>query len=556
MARNEIRTDITAKDKTKAAFSSVQRSMKKLKVGVLAIGAAMTALGVGLIALGKKALNFADEIAKTADAIGFSTSALQELRVAADLAGISQGQLNSGLGAMSKRLGEMKAGTGALFTFFNKLNEDGFKRQILLAKDNESAFRLLVGRIQGLKNAQDRAALSAAAFGRTAGIMLSKLSLNEIDEGIERARALGLVIDESLLRNAEKIKDNFTLAGETFRINLMAQILEAMKDLDFKQVSKDLIEFATAAMNAAKWLGEFFGIIQKSRNKKIAELSKQLAEAENHLRHFQKVFKEATTAGDEARAWRNIQRTKREIEEITEAMEKLREVKTPPLKVTVDKGVIEESAKSTLNYKAAIESVGSTYKRVQTPLENFQKAAENTNQMLEDSAVRGLRQFEDALLSLGDKTASVADNFRAMANSIVKDLARMAIRQHVTGPLGGILKQGLGTIFNPEATGFGVGGTVGLGYAKGGYAPAGVPAIVGEQGPEMIVPGRRGATVIPNDKLGGGATIVNNYDFSGANPATIEVLRAEAERIKQETFASVFQAIDRGGSYAKISGRR
>ena len=72
----------------------------------------------------------------------------------------------------------------------------------------------------------------------------------------------------------------------------------------------------------------------------------------------------------------------------------------------------------------------------------------------------------------------------------------------------------------------------------------------------MIVPGRRGATVIPNDKLGGGATIVNNYDFSGANPATIEVLRAEAERIKQETFASVFQAIDRGGSYAKISGRR
>lgn len=84
--------------------------------------------------------------------------------------------------------------------------------------------------------------------------------------------------------------------------------------------------------------------------------------------------------------------------------------------------------------------------------------------------------------------------------------------------------------------------------AAGGPVRAGMPYLVGEEGPELIVPGASG-TVIPNDQLAsvgsqggraaGGATVTNNYSISvsvapGANMAeagrqTVEAIR-EYER--------------------------
>jgi tape measure domain-containing protein len=51
--------------------------------------------------------------------------------------------------------------------------------------------------------------------------------------------------------------------------------------------------------------------------------------------------------------------------------------------------------------------------------------------------------------------------------------------------------------------------------AKGGPVMGGSPYIVGERGPELFVPGSSG-TIIPNDKMGGGVSIVVNVDASGS----------------------------------------
>ena len=62
----------------------------------------------------------------------------------------------------------------------------------------------------------------------------------------------------------------------------------------------------------------------------------------------------------------------------------------------------------------------------------------------------------------------------------------------------------------------GTGGSAGLGSgALGGYAPAGGPILVGEQGPEMFFP-NTGGTIVPNHKLGGGS----NYNITvyGSSP--------------------------------------
>jgi len=60
-----------------------------------------------------------------------------------------------------------------------------------------------------------------------------------------------------------------------------------------------------------------------------------------------------------------------------------------------------------------------------------------------------------------------------------------------------------------------------FGRASGGPVSAGTPYMVGEKGPELVVPGRSG-TVIPNNAIGGGGTTVN-VTFSGIVGDPVEV---------------------------------
>lgn len=160
-------------------------------------------------------------------------------------------------------------------------------------------------------------------------------------------------------------------------------------------------------------------------------------------------------------------------------------------------------------------------------VEDATNAAEQTRQALEN-AFSGM---EDALVEF---TTTGKLNFKDFANSIIKDIARILVRQSITGPLastlGGLFSGGFGGIFGGGAaagaasSGFTFGG--GLAFANGGvmtsrgavplrkYAAGGVAnspqlALYGEGSrPEAFVPlpdGRR----IPVALQGGGGTNVN-----------------------------------------------
>ena len=59
-----------------------------------------------------------------------------------------------------------------------------------------------------------------------------------------------------------------------------------------------------------------------------------------------------------------------------------------------------------------------------------------------------------------------------------------------------------------------------------GRPPVGRASIVGERGPELFVPDRAG-TIIPNNQLGGGTSIVVNVDASGSS------VKGDDEQAKQ-----------------------
>lgn len=562
MADEKLQIKITAIDKTKQAFNSISNKLRGLKKAAGVVGIAVGAIGAAFVAAGKKAIDFADEIAKTADMVGLSTSALQELRVAADLAGISQGQLDSGLGALSKRMGELRQGTGALNTFLNK-SDPAFKTLLENTTDNEQAFRLIIGRLDTMTNAQDKAALSAAALGRTAGIAVSKLSLAELDDGIRRARQLGLVIDENLLRNAEKIKDEFTLATKVIQVQFMQAVLRIMREVDFSTLAKDVADIAKNFIQGAINASKFFGVIERSniekKTKEIQKLDKQVDDLQKilsvggrggindkgTLALLQKATERSLTLREELQklkepinlptvidpSGKKSQPTKPSISFPTEkelGIFKMEEFMddvsafTNDFEFEIEKTnqIIKDMA---VNVDAEMQKAAASFHLPKTPLEELKEKAQDTFGAMQDIGVKSINRLEDSIMGVIDGTKSLKDAFADMATSILNDLIRMQIQQSITGPLSGFLSQGLGSLFSGGGATFtsGFAGAPALGFADGGVTSSRRPYMVGEKGPEMFVPNMTGR-VVPNNAIGGGAVTVNVINNTGAETRTEE----------------------------------
>ncbi len=115
--------------------------------------------------------------------------------------------------------------------------------------------------------------------------------------------------------------------------------------------------------------------------------------------------------------------------------------------------------------------------------------------------------------------------------------------------LKGMLKSFLDTIRRMLANklavqlfeGLGMADWFGGAKASGGAVTAGRAYLVGEKGPELMVPGASG-TIIPNDKLaGGGVNVTYNINAPGADAGVIARMVPLLERTKEATIAEVRQ---------------
>lgn len=170
--------------------------------------------------------------------------------------------------------------------------------------------------------------------------------------------------------------------------------------------------------------------------------------------------------------------------------------------------------------------------------------AQNAQKNLDSFAVNSLNNLENALVDVINGTKTASEAFKAMANAIISDLARIAIRQSITGPIAAALGGG-GGIF---------GALFGGARAGGGPVEAGKAYLVNENTPnsEYFVPGVSG-TIVPsapsivpnsaNGRSGGGQPInVNIYSSpvyqAGMTPtdmAAIEALQQQNnEQLRQQ----------------------
>jgi hypothetical protein len=147
--------------------------------------------------------------------------------------------------------------------------------------------------------------------------------------------------------------------------------------------------------------------------------------------------------------------------------------------------------------------------------------------------------FSNAFMSMVDGTKSVKDAFREMARNIIMKLYEvLVVQQMVNGIMGFVGKAfpALSPFINTAA--------------MGGPVTGGKPVLVGERGPELMVPSRN-AQVIPNNQLGGGGvTIVQNINVSTGVQQTVRAeIKSLMPQIADSAKAAVLDAKRRGGSY-------
>lgn len=179
-------------------------------------------------------------------------------------------------------------------------------------------------------------------------------------------------------------------------------------------------------------------------------------------------------------------------------------------------------------------------------LQEQEDLAERLMQTQEDFAQTVSESFGDALMSIIDGTKSTEDAFKAMAATIIRELYDILVVQQLVGSIRDSIGGSnlIGSFFSSMA-----------GRASGGTMNANQPYLVGERGPEIVMPGRQStvtnANLTRNATSQDSAPVVNmTYNFQGG--ITEADLARAMPMMVEKTKAAVVDTVQRGGSMARV----
>ncbi|HLS19392.1 MAG TPA: phage tail tape measure protein [Paracoccaceae bacterium] len=284
------------------AYSRVSRALVPLGA---ALGVAFSVRGFD------QALSRLDAIGNTADRLGLTTDALQELRSAASQAGISTGTLDMAMQRFGRRVAEARQGTGAAKSALQEMgialtDAEGKARPLM------DVLRDVADRLATMEDKTDRNRLAFKLFD-SEGVQLVNMLDNGsagLDKFIERAHEMNAVIEEDSIRAAQGLKNEIDLLSDSLGNR-----------------------FVNAAGRAAQWLNKLFDVAGSGQ---IHELESEIAALEQWISQprDQRILNgEIASERDIARAWSQLYKMKSELDGLLNNKEA---IMTPPIIVTPD----------------------------------------------------------------------------------------------------------------------------------------------------------------------------------------------------------------------------
>ncbi len=218
----------------KREFSDLDKRISGLRSGLVTLTRALTA-GVVVNELRKivtETIEMGDALHNAAQRIGVTTDALQELRFAGDLAGVSASTMDHSLETFVRRAAEAARGTGEAQKEFTELGirlRDGNGR----LRSTDELLGDVADRFANVKTDADRTRLAFGLFGREGAAMGNVLrgGSKELEAARAEARALGGVMSEDLVEaavQADDALDRFHQVVLGFKNTIAAELLPAV----------------------------------------------------------------------------------------------------------------------------------------------------------------------------------------------------------------------------------------------------------------------------------------------------------------------------------------
>ena len=220
----------SAGERASGGLKGLGRQAELLRTGIRTLGGALAGVATvgGLAALVDRSISAANAIGKTADTIGVGVEALQELRFAAKASGVEQQTLDMALQRFTRRAAEAAQGTGEA--------KDALAQMGIALRDQSGNLRSsedLLGDVADafarIEDPAERVRLAFKLFD-SEGVALVNLlrgGSGALEEMRERARDLGIVLDEHLVRDAERARTELDTLSQVISANLTRAALEA-----------------------------------------------------------------------------------------------------------------------------------------------------------------------------------------------------------------------------------------------------------------------------------------------------------------------------------------
>lgn len=237
-----------AGDRASRELQGLGRQTDLLKAGMRALGGALAGVATvrGMTMLIDRSLTAADAIGKTADRIGVGVEALQELRYAAQSAGVGQQTLEMALQRFTRRSAEAAQGTGEAREALAKLGI-ALKDQNGNIRRSEDLLGDVADALSRIEDPAERVRLAFKLFDSEGVALVNMLTggSRALDAMRQRARDLGIVLEEDLIRNAETARNELDTLSQVISANLTRAVLDLAPAI--ADASTALADFAADA---------------------------------------------------------------------------------------------------------------------------------------------------------------------------------------------------------------------------------------------------------------------------------------------------------------------
>lgn len=224
--------------KITASAEGAKSALGKMKNDLMAIGAGVGVVGIGA-KLAKEAIQWDVAVKKLSGITGATAKETSELLAVANYMGIAMEDSAGAFAKFSKNVGaakekmEVARAEGKLGTdIFSKL---GYTLEDIKGKNTVEVFKMIQERLRGMKDGAEKTRVEMELFGRTGYQMHAMLNMSaeQMDKVAERAKAMGLIIDDDTAAKSAKLNrelNDLENTGKRLAVSIGHELLPVFND--------------------------------------------------------------------------------------------------------------------------------------------------------------------------------------------------------------------------------------------------------------------------------------------------------------------------------------